>query len=105
MEDSGQADGQSPVWAPEADEKFSIISQPALGQVLSQTVLCKMERKKKNLSLGRTLEHRDKDKTDKYVITRLKNSQLVVDLLLRVFSCRGILLFIVILFERKAPQP
>ena len=49
-----------------------------------------------------TLEHKDegKDETDKYFITSLKNSQLVIDLLLKVGGCGGGLL--VISLEREA---
>lgn len=47
-----------------------------------------------------TLEHKGKDETDKYVITSLKNSQLAIDLLLKIGGCGGGLL--VISLEREA---
>lgn len=73
VEDPGWADSWSAVWALEVDEKFSIILQSALGQVLSQTVLCRTGGVGGgNHSLGRTSEHRDKDKTDKICHYQIK---------------------------------
>ena len=55
----------------------------------------------KNLSLGGTLEHKDKDETDKYAITSLKNRRLVIDLFLKVCGCGDGLLG----FHWKAKHP
>lgn len=57
LEQPGPADSSSAVWALEVDGKFPIILLLALGQFMSQMVLCYNE--KKYLLWG-TLEHREK---------------------------------------------
>lgn len=46
-----RADSCCAVWALEADEKFLVILLPALGRVLSQTILCRMKEGEKKISL------------------------------------------------------